>query len=316
MIGQALKDLPRSVLRLFCGFFVGREGREWEGMCEAGRWFWGYFRRMKLSGHTICWCHAGYRKPCPPSARWRGYWKSARGMLQLWVALPVLLLSVTHSAAAFVKWLAPSHRSPVFSLAATWQPWHTKPSPWKAAPPPWHRCGTAGLGAAGRPRKDPSGLCQPSRVTTGGNTSPQAEEPTARLSRGRNRLGKAGIAVHSCAFRKGLLCLILQKHNTPQGQLLQTQSNTLSSPFLLNVLRVNIWAFNLLVDFWWFPLVVMWEDKELGENWICLLPLTTYISQVVSIAFLAKAQRLTTVNVLFQINENSFYWSPRQCLTP
>ena len=79
-----------------------------------------------------------------------------------------------------------------------------------------------------------------------------------------------------------------------------------SSPLLLNFLKVNIWAFNLLVTFWWFPLVVMWEDRELGDNWICLLPLATYTSKVVCIAFLAKAQRLTTFNVQFQIDVNYF----------
>lgn len=50
----------------------------------------------------------------------------------------------------------------------------------------------------------------------------------------------------------------------------------------------------------------MWEGRGLGEKWISLLPLATYTSQVVWIAILAKAARLTAVDVQFQIDANYF----------
>lgn len=43
--------------------------------------------------------------------------------------------------------------------------------------------------------------------------------------------------------------------------------------------------------------MVMWEDGDLGDDWVTLFPLATYIAQVVYTASLAKALRLTIVNV-------------------
>lgn len=125
-------------------------------------------------------------------------------MLRLWVALPVLLLCVAHSA-AFVKWLTPPHGSPVFSLSATWQLWHTKRFPWKAAPPTWHRYGTVGLGPGGRPQGKihPSGLCQPRCVTAGGIRARRRRSQQPGSPVGGTALGRQGLLFTAVPSGKG-----------------------------------------------------------------------------------------------------------------
>lgn len=164
-------------------------------MCEVGRLFGGYFRRTKLSGRAINTTQATENRALLQPGE-ETVWKSACGVLHLWVALPVLLLSVAHSDLFLLTLFPFSH------LAAVAH----KTLPVKGSAPDVAQVRPRGAGGWSL-RKDPSRLCC---VTTGGNWSPQAEEPTARLS----CFGKAGIAVHSSAFRKGLLCLVLQKHNT------------------------------------------------------------------------------------------------------
>lgn len=72
--------------------------------------------------------------------------------------------------------------------------------------------GTAALGAGGwraapggSVRAVPAQLCH-----HWGEDAPAGGGATARLCRGRHQ---AASAAHSCAFRKGLLCLILPKHS-------------------------------------------------------------------------------------------------------
>lgn len=170
MIGKALKDLPRAVLRLFCGFSGGWRVGSGEGMCVAGRLFQGYFRTIKLSGRAINTMQL--QKTMPSFIQVKRLLESSLWHAALVVALPVLPLSVAHSAACS---FSPLCRAFPFShLAAAAH----KTLPVKGSAPAVAQVRRRwGLGAGGRPQEGPSGLCRPSCVTTGGKTRPQAEEP-------------------------------------------------------------------------------------------------------------------------------------------
>lgn len=175
----------QSSLETVLWFFLGMEGREWDGMCEVRRLFWGYFKRIKLSGCAINTTQATENHALLHPGE-ETVWKSACGVLHFVGGSSSSAAFCSPQCCVFVKWLAPSHRVFPFShLAAVAH----KTLPVKGSAPEVAQVRPSGAGGWRAPGKDPSGLCRRRwrwLEPAGGGANSQALLGTAPLWEGRD----------------------------------------------------------------------------------------------------------------------------------